>query len=139
MLVPSVAYTASALLFLPGLLTASPWIALPLFFLAAAALAAANPPLDAVRLDVVHFRLWGRAESIRTILRMIGEAIAPVLFGWLSGVFAPGDHSGTGLDRVFLIALIPLLVNGLILLRARRTYAPDVASAMESERRFPAA
>lgn len=137
-LVPSVAYTASALLFLPGLLTTSAWVAMPLFFLAAAALAGANPPLDAVRLDVVHFGLWGRAESIRTILRMAGEAVAPVLFGWLSGVFAPGDHSGTGLDRVFLLALIPLLVNGLILLRARRDYPADVASAMESERRFAA-
>ncbi|WP_344265853.1 MFS transporter [Actinomadura napierensis] len=138
-LVPSVAYTASALLFLPGLLTRSAWIAMPLFFLAAAALAGANPPLDAVRLDVVHFRLWGRAESIRTILRMAGEAIAPVLFGWLSGLFGDGDQSGTGLDRVFLLALIPLLVNGLLLLRARRDYPADVASAMESERRFPAA
>ncbi|MFB4300250.1 MFS transporter [Actinomadura sp. NTSP31] len=138
-LVPSVAYTASALLFLPGLLTGSAWIAMPLFFLAAAALAGANPPLDAVRLDVVHFRLWGRAESIRTILRMAGEAIAPVLFGWLSGLFGAGDQSGTGLDRVFLLALIPLLVNGLLLLRARRDYPADVASAMESERRFPAA
>ncbi|MFB4308271.1 MFS transporter [Actinomadura sp. GTD37] len=134
--VPAAAFAASALLFVPGLLTREAAIALPLFTLAAAALAAANPPLDAVRLDVVHFRLWGRAEAIRTIVRMSAEAAAPVLFGWLSGVLAPGDATATGLDRTFLLALLPLLVNGLLLTRARHSYPRDVASALESERRY---
>lgn len=135
-IVPGAAFAVSALLFLPGLLTERAVIALPLFTLAATALAAANPPLDAVRLDVVHFRLWGRAEAIRTIVRMSGEAAAPVLFGWLSGLFAAGDATATGLDRAFLLALLPLLVNGLLLTRARHSYPRDVASALESERRY---
>ncbi|URM96986.1 MFS transporter [Actinomadura madurae] len=134
--VPGVAFAASALLFLPGLLTTEALVALPLFTLAAAALAAANPPLDAIRLDVVHYRLWGRAEAIRTIVRMAAEAAAPVLFGWLSGQLDSGRGSADGLDQVFLLALVPLLVNGLLLLRARHTYPRDVASALESERRF---
>ncbi|NKZ08203.1 MFS transporter [Actinomadura latina] len=134
--VPGVAFTVSALLFVPGLLTERALIALPLFTLAAAALAAANPPLDAVRLDVVHFRLWGRAEAIRTIVRMGAEAAAPVLFGWASGMLAGGRQSATGLDRAFLLALLPLLLNGLLLIRARSHYPRDVASALESERRY---
>ncbi|GAA4235160.1 hypothetical protein GCM10022254_41790 [Actinomadura meridiana] len=134
--VPGVAFAASALLFVPGGFTRDPLIALPLFTLAAAALAAANPPLDAVRLDVVHFGLWGRAESIRTIVRMAAEAAAPVLFGWLSGRLGDGSGTATGLNRVFLLALPPLVVNGLMLVRARRSYPRDVASALESERRF---
>ncbi|NVI90259.1 MFS transporter [Actinomadura sp. BRA 177] len=134
--VPGVAFAVSALLFVPGLLTGQALIALPLFTLAAAALAAANPPLDAVRLDVVHFRLWGRAEAIRTIVRMAGEAAAPVLFGWLSGALDGGRGSATGLDRAFLLALLPLLLNGLLLIKARRSYPKDVASALESERRY---
>lgn len=134
--VPGVAFALSALLFLPGLLTERALIALPLFTLAAAALAAANPPLDAVRLDVVHFRLWGRAEAIRTIVRMAGEAVAPVLFGWFSGLPAGGRESAVGLDRAFLLALAPLLLNGLLLVRARHHYPRDVASALESERRY---
>jgi predicted MFS family arabinose efflux permease len=134
--VPGVAFAVSALLFVPGLLTDRAVIALPLFTLAAAALAAANPPLDAVRLDVVHFRLWGRAEAIRTIVRMAGEAAAPVLFGWLSGALDGGRESATGLDRAFLLALLPLLLNGLLLIRARRSYPRDIASALESERRY---
>lgn len=134
--VPSAAFAASALLFLPALLTDRALVALPLLTLGAAALAAANPPLDAVRLDVVHFRLWGRAEAVRTIVRMSGEAVAPVLFGWLSGVLGAGRAAGVGLDQVFLLALVPLLANGLLLLRARRSYPRDVASALESERRY---
>ncbi|GAA3953861.1 hypothetical protein GCM10023085_40500 [Actinomadura viridis] len=135
--VPGIGYAVSALLFVPGLLTREPAVALPLFTLAAAALAAANPPLDAVRLDVVHSRLRGRAEGVRTILRMTGEATAPVLFGWLSVLLASGTapDTATGLDRVFLLGLLPLLVNGLLLMRARRSYPRDVASAVESERR----
>ena len=134
--VPGAAFAVSALLFVPGLLAERALIALPLFTVAAAALAAANPPLDAVRLDVVHFRLWGRAEAIRTIVRMAGEAVAPVLFGWLSGQLAGGRESATGLDRAFLLALLPLLVNGVLLTRARHSYPRDVASALESERRY---
>ncbi|TYB48966.1 MFS transporter [Actinomadura chibensis] len=136
--VPGAAFTASAALFLPALFTRDALVALPLFTLAAAALAAANPPLDAVRLDVVHFRLWGRAESIRTIVRMTAEAIAPVLFGWMSGLLDTGGGTAVGLNRVFLLALLPLLANGLLLTRARRDYPRDVASALESERRYPA-
>ncbi|WP_067793408.1 MFS transporter [Actinomadura formosensis] len=135
--VPGAAFAASALLFLPGLLTGRALIALPLFTLASALLAAANPPLDAVRLDIVHFRLWGRAEAIRTIVRMLGEAAAPVLFGWLSTLLASGSRTGTGLDRAFLLALIPLLVNGVLLTRTRHAYPRDVAAALESERRYP--
>ncbi|MFA1546749.1 MFS transporter [Actinomadura chokoriensis] len=135
-IVPGAAFAASALLFVPALLTTRALVALPLFTLAAAALAAANPPLDAVRLDVVHFRLWGRAEAVRTVVRMAGEAAAPVLFGWLSEQFAAQDETATGLDRAFLFALLPLLINGLLLTRARHGYPRDVASALESERRY---
>src|SRR5579884_183039 len=52
-------------------------IALPLFALAAAGLAVPNPPLDAARLDIMHFRLWGRAESVRTVIRGIATGAAP--------------------------------------------------------------
>jgi predicted MFS family arabinose efflux permease len=128
-IVPGVAYACSALLFLPALLTSSVPLALPLLTCAGGALAAANPPLDAARLDVVQFGLWGRAESIRTILRMAGEAAAPVLFGWLSQALGSTSHSAAGLDRTFLLALIPLLANGLLLIRARRHYPQDVRSA----------
>ncbi len=67
----------AAMLFLPALLTTSLLIAAPLLFLAAAGLGGANPPLDAARLDLIHHRLWGRAESVRTVLRSGFEAIAP--------------------------------------------------------------
>lgn len=131
--VPGVAYTVSVALFLPGLLTRQTWIALPLFAGAAAALAAANPPLDAARLDIMHPRLWGRAESVRTVLRMGAQAAAPVIFGWLSDTLGTGpsgpQRTQSGVDRAFLIGLGPLMINGLLLLRARRTYPADVATA----------
>jgi hypothetical protein len=40
-------------------------------------LAAANPPLDAARLDVMPPRLWGRAEGTRSVVRTGLEALAP--------------------------------------------------------------
>jgi hypothetical protein len=62
--------------------------------------------------------------------------VAPVLFGWFSGLPAGGRESAVGLDRAFLLALAPLLLNGLLLVRARHHYPRDVASALESERRY---
>jgi len=131
--VPGVAYAASVALFLPGLLTRQTWLALPLFAGAAGALAAANPPLDAARLDIMPPRLWGRAESVRTVLRMGAQAVAPIVFGWLSDALGSGpsgaQRAQSGVDRAFLIGLAPLMINGLLLLRARRTYPADAAAA----------
>ncbi|WP_228642988.1 MFS transporter [Microtetraspora sp. AC03309] len=132
-LVPASAYIISVVLFLPAIMTTSLVVAIPLFMAAAFALAAANPPLDAARLDVMHSRLWGRAESARTLLRRTAEAGAPVVFGFVADMFSAPGSRASGLEYAFLIMLAPLVANGLILLRARHTYARDVATAAASE------
>jgi len=106
----------------------------------------ANPPLDAARLDLMHSRLWGRAVALRTFLRSALEAIAPLLFGYVSTLF--GAHTGglgsppatpdprirTG--RHLPHHASPLTVAGLLLvLRARSTYSRDVATAAERNTR----
>lgn len=110
--------------------------ALALFTAGAAGLAAANPPLDAARLDIVPSGLWGRAESLRTVLRLAAEAIAPVSFGFVADLL--GGHGGragaTGLRDAFLIMLIPLLANAALVVRARHTYLADAAKARHDRR-----
>lgn len=108
-------------------------VAMPLFVLATAFLTAGNPPLDAARLDVIPAGLWGRAESIRTALRSLAVASAPLLFGWLASLL--GHGRGEGLRLAFAIMLVPLAAAGLILLRARRTYPTDVATALAAQER----
>jgi len=105
-------------------------IALPLFALGAFFLAGAGPPLDAVRIDVLVPALRGRAESIRQVLRTVAESGAPALIGVLSGLLAGGGTAG--LQAAFIITLPALLLSGLILLLALRTYRPDVAAALAS-------
>lgn len=140
--VGAAAYMLAALLLLPALLAGSVGIALPLLVLAAAALAAPNPPLDAARLDIVPARLWGRAEGVRTFLRQAAQAGAPLLFGLVADLIGGGPigtrgaispASAQALEYTFLIMLIPLALNGAVLLGARRRYAPDVATAAASE------
>jgi hypothetical protein len=147
-----IGYTAAAFLLVPALLTGGIDIALPLMVVAAASLAAPNAALDAARLDVVPAQLWGRAESVRTAIRALLEAAAPLVFGFVSeqfgssggglGAVAGGAQSpaGTpaqvhGLQTTFLLMLVPLAASGLMLLLARRAYPVDVASAAESQRR----
>jgi predicted MFS family arabinose efflux permease len=141
------AFLLAALLFIPALLISPLLIAAPLMFLAAAALGATNPPMDAARLDLMHSRLWGRAEAVRTSLRTALQAISPLAFGYVSTLFGGQGGfgaSGTaqpygagGLDRTFLIMLIAVLIGGLLLLlRARRTYPRDVATALCSEQQL---
>ncbi|MEO8889722.1 MAG: hypothetical protein ABI429_10605 [Jatrophihabitantaceae bacterium] len=95
----------------------------------------------------MHSRLWGRAESVRTVLRTFLEATAPLLIGYLStrlGGTATGAGLGhptgaqprgaLGLDRTFLIMLVPLFAAAaLLLFVARWTYPRDVATAIASE------
>jgi hypothetical protein len=104
----------------------------------------ANPPLDAARLDIVHYRLWGRAESVRAVLRYAAEALAPLVFGLVSTEFGGhgatfgeprGGENGPALAHTFLLMLVALVAAGLVLcVQARRTYARDVATALASER-----
>jgi hypothetical protein len=113
---------------------AKPGLALPLLTIGAGLLAAANPPLDAARLDIIHPALWGRAEALRTLLRTLGQAGAPLLFGWTSEHVFGGRH---GLDDAFLAFLSVLIIAGALSLAAMRTYPRDVATAAESYRRQP--
>jgi MFS family permease len=145
--VPALCYIGAAALLIPGFLgthlTPAVWFDVG----GAALLSAANPPLDAARLDIMPAGLWGRAESVRTLLRSLAQALAPLVFGGLSqaiaGIFpkqAPiGTHPGLvsastarGLEITFLVLLATLAAAGVFLLRARYTYPRDVATAAAS-------
>jgi MFS family permease len=143
--VPALCYLGAAALLLPGLLGSHLYPAVWFDTGGAALICAANPPLDAARLDIMPSRLWGRAESTRTFLRSLGQALAPLLFGAVADLVvgiepaqAPvGTHThgivssatGTGLQVSFLIMLSTLAAAGLVMLRARHTYPADVATA----------
>jgi MFS family permease len=152
MVVAGVAFLAAATFILPTLLTHSLPLAIVFAFLAAIGLGSVNAPLDAARLDIVHSRLWGTAEAVRTTLVSISTGLAPLLFGVVStklggsnaDVSGAGDGRGglagaggvapraaTALDHTFLIMLVTLAIAAALLLCvARRTYPRDVATAM---------
>jgi predicted MFS family arabinose efflux permease len=131
-LVSAIAATVAVILFVPAVFTRSPLAALPYISLAAFALSAQNPPIDEARLDIVHPLLWGRAEAIRTFLRTLAQAFAPLLFGAVSDYVFGGGR--TGLQWTFAIMLLPLAASAYFLFRALRTYPRDVATASGSAR-----
>jgi MFS family permease len=146
--VPAVCYLGAALLLIPGLLSSTLTLAIVFDVAGAALISAAYPGLDAARLDIMPARLWGRAESARTFLRSLAQALAPLLFGGLSQLIAgiapeqapPGTHPGVvsaatarGLQISFLIMLSSLIAAGIFLFRAVKTYPRDVATAAASQ------
>jgi MFS family permease len=146
--VPAVSYMAAAALLVPGILATKLTPAIWFDVGGAALLSAANPPLDAARLDIMPAGLWGRAESVRTLFRTLAQALAPLLFGLVADLVAGitphqtpigtkpkgSVDTGTanGLEYSFLLMLIVLGAAGVILLRARHTYPRDVATAAAS-------
>ena len=84
MWVPAVCYIAATVVFIPGVLGHSVTPALWFDIAGAALLSAANPPLDAARLDIMPAPLWGRAESTRTVVRSLAQALAPIVFGLMA-------------------------------------------------------
>jgi MFS family permease len=64
---------------------------------------------------------------VRSLLRALAFAAAPLAFGWLADRLGSGHASGT--RDAFLLMLVPLALSGLLLLRARRTYPRDSAAA----------
>jgi predicted MFS family arabinose efflux permease len=116
--------------FVFALFTRSATGALPYLIVAVFLLSAQNPPLDAARLDIMPPLLWGRAEAVRTFLRSLAQALAPLLFGAVSDhVFGGGR---TGLQWTFAVMLVPLAVSAYLLFQGRRTYPQDVATAAAS-------
>jgi MFS family permease len=145
--VPAVCYLGAAALLVPGILSSHLMPAVWFDVAGAALLSAANPPLDAARLDIMPAGLWGRAESTRTVLRSLAQAAAPLAFGGLADLIAGiapeqapiGTHPGVvspgaarGLEISFLLLLSTLAAAGVVLLRARATYPRDVATAAAS-------
>jgi hypothetical protein len=129
-LVSAVSATLAVILFVPAIFTRSPLTALPYISLAALALSAQNPPIDAARLDIVHPLLWGRAEGVRTALRTLAQATAPLFFGAVSDHVFGGGRSG--LQWTFVFMLLPLAASAYFLFKALRTYPRDVATAAAS-------
>ena len=142
--VPAICYGAATVLLIPGVLGSHLTPALWFDVAGASLLSAANPPLDAARLDIMPAGLWGRAESTRTFLRSLAQALAPLVFGGVADLVAGiapqqtpiGTHTGgvssntaTGLEVSFLIMLVALAAAAVFLARARTTYAEDVATA----------
>jgi MFS family permease len=146
--VPAVCFLGAAGLLVPGLIGKSVWSAIWFDVGGAALLSAANPGLDAARLDIMPARLWGRAEGARTFLRSLAQAVAPLAFGGVSDLVAGispsqvpvgtqigviSQNEAHGLEIAFLVMLSSLVIAALFLLRARRTYARDVATAAASQ------
>ena len=145
--VPAVCYLGAAVLLLPGFLSTHLTPAVWFDVAGAALLSAANPPLNAARLDIMPAGLWGRAESTRTVLRSLAQALAPLVFGGLADLIAGiapeqapiGTHPGVispgtarGLEISFILMLVTVAAAGVFLLRARNTYPRDVATAAAS-------
>jgi MFS family permease len=144
--IPAVCYLGAAALLMVGIVSGDLGTAVWFDVGGAALLSAANPPLDAARLDIMPSGLWGRAESTRTVLRSLAQAIAPLVFGGLADLIAGiapkqapiGTHpvispgSARGLQITFLVLLGTLVAGGIVLLRARVTYARDTATAAAS-------
>ena len=142
--VPGICYLVACGLLVPGIVIPTVFPAVFFDVGGAALLMAANPPLDAARLDILPAGLWGRAQSTRTFLVSLAQAVSPVLFGGLASLiagFVPaqapvGSHPATpshastlGLELTFLILLATLAAGGAFLLIARRSYPRDVATA----------
>ena len=126
-IVSAAAATGTVLLFIPAIFTRDLVAALPYLIGATCCLSAQNPPLDAARLDIMPPPLWGRAESIRTLLRSFAQALAPLLFGAVAGHIFGGGRAG--LQWTFAVMLVPLAASAALLYHARRTYLADVATA----------
>jgi MFS family permease len=132
---PAVAAALTALLFVPAIFTRGAVTAVPYLVAAAFFLGAQNPPLDAARLDIMPPLLWGRAEAVRTLLRSLAMALAPLLFGAVSDHVFGGGRSG--LQWTFVVMILPLGASSWLLFKGLRTYPADVATAAASANDAP--
>lgn len=145
MSIGAIAYLATAVIFIPGALSPTLAMALPIFLVAAVCVGASNPPVDAARLDIMPSQLWGRAEAVRTALRQLLQGLAPLTFGLVSSLFgaaSAGISAGVdtsaasvsaanahGLEMAFIVLTVPLLIAGIALWFSRAAYMREIVTA----------
>ena len=154
LLVGALAYAATAVAFVPGIVAPSLLVAVPVLLVAAACIGATNPPVDAARLDIMASKLWGRAEAVRTALRQLLQGLAPLVYGLLSSLFgatsrgfgAGVDDSAQkasaatahGLEMAFIVLAAPLLVAAAALWLSRGAYLREIVAARRSDENWAA-
>jgi MFS family permease len=147
--VGTVAYLATAVAFIPGVFSHVLPLSMPIFFVAAFCIGAANPPVDAARLDIVPSRLWGRAEAVRTALRQVLQGLAPLIFGLVSEAFggrgagfstgvntahtAGSSAAAHALELAFMLLTAPLLLGAAVLWSSRKHYPAEILAARRSD------
>ncbi len=155
LIVGAVAYAATAVAFVPGVLATTLIVAVPVFLVAAACVGATNPPVDAARLDIMPSKLWGRAEAVRTALRQLLQGLAPLVYGLVSGAFggaSRGLASGVnesseagsaatahGLQMAFVLLTTPLFLAAVALWLSRSAYLREIVAARRSDENWVAA
>jgi MFS family permease len=106
--VAAAAKIVGVFLLVPAFLVDDTTLMLVLFSLGSITLTMPNPPLAAVRADVVHPDLRGRAASATTLVNAVAAAASPLIFGILS--------DSVGLRTAFVTALPLMGIGGVLLL-----------------------
>jgi MFS family permease len=101
--VAAVAQIAGVLLLVPAFAVSSTPLMLVLFGLGAVTLTMPNAPLAALRADVLHPDLRGRASSVGAMLSAGAAAASPLVIGLLSDAFSL---------RAALLVLLPVMALG---------------------------
>jgi MFS family permease len=112
------------LISIPAFATDVTWLAMILLALAGFAIYVPIPGLWAMWFDIIPSPLRGRASSLFTMARVGFTAGAPALIGAIS--------TATTLRTAFLLVMPALLINGVILLFARKSYRFDAARARQA-------
>ena len=108
-----------AVLFMISFLVDPVWLRVTLEFIGIIAAGGAAPGLRAAMLDVIPAESRGvGASAMALTTALFGNALAPVLVGWIS------DVTGS-LVVAFFIVFPPVIVGLLLLLRARHTLDDD--------------
>jgi MFS family permease len=125
--VAAAAQVLGVVLLVPAFAVSSTPLMLVLFAVGAVTLTLPNAPLAALRADVVHPDLRGRAASVGALLSATAAASSPLVIGLLSDAF--------GLRAALLVLLPAMGVGGLWLFRLRPETVEADVGAMRAELR----
>jgi predicted MFS family arabinose efflux permease len=126
---------AAAVVLLPAFASRTLLLTAPLLFLGGALLTMPVAPAEAWLTDVVVPELRGRAATLRSVVRTLGNA-GPLVVGLLSSALETGGMGRGDALRWGLVGLTPLYAaGGLVALFAVRSYPADLSAVLAASRR----
>lgn len=124
----------AGIVFVPAFASTNLWVTAPLMMLGGIFMTLPVAPAEAMLNDVIMPQLRGRASTVRTVVRSVGN-LGPVIVGGISTLLAAFPEDPEGLQFAIVYFSPVYIIGGIVVLFGAKYYPGELAFVIAETRR----